>query len=45
MSIRINTAQKIYYNNAEVDNVYYNNELIWPPNPYYVSNDGMMMGV
>ena len=39
-SIRINTAQKIYFNNTEVDDVYYNNEHIWPPTPYFVSNDG-----
>ena len=39
-SIRINTAQNIYFNNTEVDNVYLNNELIWPPTPYFVSNDG-----
>ena len=39
-SLRINTAQNIYFNNDEVDNVYLNNELIWPPNSYYVSNDG-----
>jgi hypothetical protein len=30
MDRRINTAQNIYLNNVEVDNVYYNNELIWP---------------
>ena len=28
MSTRINTAQNIYFNNDEVDSVYYNNELI-----------------
>ena len=39
-SIRINTAQKIYFNNTEVDDVYYNNEHIWPPTPFFVSNDG-----
>ena len=39
-SIRINTAQKIYFNNTEVDDVYYNNEHIWPPTPYFISNDG-----
>ena len=39
-SIRINTAQNIYFNNTEVDDVYYNNEHIWPPSPYFVSNDG-----
>ena len=30
MDRRINTAQNIYFNNVEVDGVYYNNELIWP---------------
>ena len=30
MDRRINTAQNIYLNNVSVDNVYYNNELIWP---------------
>ena len=39
-SIRINTAQNIYFNNTEVDDVYYNNEHIWPPTSYFVSNDG-----
>ena len=39
-SIRINTAQKIYFNNTEVDDVYYNNEHIWPPTPYFVSKTG-----
>ena len=39
-SKRINTAQNIYFNNVEVDNVYYNNAHIWPPRPYYVSTDG-----
>jgi hypothetical protein len=30
MDRRINTAQNIYLNNVSVDNVYYNNEHIWP---------------
>ena len=30
MDRRINTAQNIYFNNVEVDGVYYNNEHIWP---------------
>ena len=30
MDRRINTAQGIYFNNVEVDGVYYNNEHIWP---------------
>ena len=38
-SIRINSGQKIYFNNTEVDDVYYNNEHIFPT-PYFVSNDG-----
>ena len=39
-SIRINTKLKIYFNNTEVDDVYYNNEHIWRPTPYFISNDG-----
>ena len=39
-SKRINIAQNIYYDNVSVDDVYYNNEIIWPPRAYYVSNDG-----
>jgi len=46
MDRRINTAQNIYLNNVEVDNVYYNNELIWPtasseesPDPWSPSTD------
>ena len=30
MDRRINTAQNIYFDNVSVDEVYYNNELIWP---------------
>jgi len=37
---RINIAQNIYLNNVSVDKLYMNNELIWPPNSYYVSTDG-----
>ena len=32
-SIRL-TPTKIYFNNTEVDDVYYNNEHIWPPTPF-----------
>ena len=39
-SKRINIAQNIYFNNVEVDNVYYNNKRLFPPNAYYVSTDG-----
>ena len=30
----------MYYNNASVDNVYYNSKRIFPPNAYFVSNNG-----
>ena len=46
MDRRINTAQGIYFNNVEVDGVYYNNEHIWPtssaeesPDPWSPSSD------
>jgi len=46
MDRRINTAQGIYFNNVEVDGVYYNNEHIWPtasaeasPDPWSPSTD------
>ena len=39
-SKRINIAQNIYFNNVEVDDVYFNNSHIWPPTPYYVATDG-----
>ena len=37
---RFNTAQNIYLNNVSVDNVYYNNKRLYPPNAYFVSNNG-----
>ena len=39
MDRRINTAQNIYLNNVSVDEVYYNNELIWPQTPWSPSTD------
>ena len=41
MDRRINTAQNIYFNNVSVDEVYYNNELIWPTgsDPWSPSTD------
>ena len=39
MDRRINTAQNIYLNNVSVDEVYYNNELIWPQTPWSPNTD------
>ena len=41
MDRRINTAQNIYLDNVSVDEVYYNNELIWPTgsDPWSPSSD------
>jgi len=41
MDRRINTAQNIYFDNVSVDEVYYNNELIWPTgsDPWSPSTD------
>ena len=38
--LRINTAQSIFLNNVGVDDVYRDNQHIWPPRAYYVSIDG-----
>tara|TARA_B100001287_G_scaffold59843_1_gene47950 strand:- start:920 stop:3076 length:2157 start_codon:yes stop_codon:yes gene_type:complete len=37
---RFNTAQNVYLNDVSVDNVYYNNKRLYPPNAYFVSNSG-----
>jgi hypothetical protein len=41
MDRRINTAQNIYFDNVSADEVYYNNELIWPTgsDPWSPSTD------
>ena len=42
--LRINTAQSIFINNVGVDDVYRDNQHIWPPRAYYVSINGTDTG-